>query len=463
MVKKILCAVLAAMMLLSFVSCASSCKKEEVKGSSSKKKPSSSSSVVVSDVASEEDSTSSSITIADVPTDESSGEDLPYEWTIETKSAFFRDSAEAKSATMSDGIKQYKYNGGLQLGIYHLSAKFCDSAGEDTDSRMQEFADVVNAGYFNTYFLPMDTNLRSEAKLIAEKGGAFWLTAGPFKSSNGQVSVDGYRDRVKMYVDDLTKAGYGDLILGCHWDEPIWRLRKGGSEGMTNAEYLEVTKAIYQLGLRTFPVFTTSEFTRIEGNENVVESIKPEDGKYDDATLKINRSSLEFTTDIGWDTYSIDIRDGAGNGNIAERWKDVYPEIKDGKSYYKTLTKALEEHVGRPFNLYHFITAYTCTLWGGLDGLSRADEAFCQALLDFAVEDLKTRTYAGGVFLYSYHHGTDAGGSEQSLREFLPIKDEFGNNKYFPQTPKWNNYATRLKEVRTLFDSTKATLSPYKA
>ena len=38
-------------------------------------------------------------TIADVPTDESSGEDLPYEWTIETKSAFFRDSAEAKSAT----------------------------------------------------------------------------------------------------------------------------------------------------------------------------------------------------------------------------------------------------------------------------------------------------------------------------------------------------------------------------
>ena len=145
MVKKILCAVLAAMMLLSFVSCASSCKKEEVKGSSSKKKPSSSSSVVVSDVASEEDSTSSSITIADVPTDESSGEDLPYEWTIETKSAFFRDSAEAKSATMSDGIKQYKYSGSLQLGIYHLSAKFCDSVGEDTDSRMQEFADVVNA------------------------------------------------------------------------------------------------------------------------------------------------------------------------------------------------------------------------------------------------------------------------------------------------------------------------------
>ena len=451
MLKKILCVVMSLLMLLTF---ATSCKKKEAEKGSSSKKPNKSSSIVVSDATSDEEE-SSSMAIAETESqEEEDTSSFPYKWTIKTKSAFFRDTEEAKtSATTSGGIKKYKYNGGLMLGAYHLSMQFCTASGTDTESRAQEFADVVKGGYFNTYLLPLTTNILTEAKLVAENGGTIWLAPGPFNSANGQSTVNSYKENIEYYYNLLKDNGYGDIVLGCHWDEPIWRTRIG--QGMNNADYLAATEAVYKLGLRTFPCFTTNEFTDFEANQNIIDTGT-------DAGRKIKPESLKYTTDVGFDVYAIDVRDGADNAGKPQEWAQKIPGITDGKTMHTKLMETLIKHTGHDANVWYFTASYTCSIWGGLDGLSKADEDYCMALLDFLSADVMTQKYPGGVFVYSYNHGS-GGNPEQSLREFLPIKDATGSYKYFPEVAKWSRYSTRLKEVRQLFDSKKATLSPYTA
>ena len=117
MLKKILALMLAVLILSAF---AVGCKKKPVEGSSSGKKPSSSTVSTDDDNQESSDITDgeSSISVGDVG-DEDDGY-WPYPWTVETTSAYFRDSEEAKqSVTVGESVKQYTDPGKLELGCYH--------------------------------------------------------------------------------------------------------------------------------------------------------------------------------------------------------------------------------------------------------------------------------------------------------------------------------------------------------
>ena len=143
MLKKILAATLAAMML---VLVATSCDKKPEKGSSSKK-PTSSVESVVENV--ESDLTSSSIAdgeVAEVDPDTNHG----YDYTIQTKSMFFRDTEEAgQSVSKSETIKQFTNPGTYMIGCYQFRMGAMEHYGTDVLSRAQEFEDVIKEGYFN--------------------------------------------------------------------------------------------------------------------------------------------------------------------------------------------------------------------------------------------------------------------------------------------------------------------------
>lgn len=119
------------------------------------------------------------------------------------------------SSTTSSGIKQYQNPKNLGLVAYHCSVFWCNSAGGhltgadklwDTpyDDRLKEFTRVVEAKYFNQYFLTADNGddnkwlndmniVIEEAKIIAKNGGSFWL----------YVNYNPKKETLKQYEEKL--------------------------------------------------------------------------------------------------------------------------------------------------------------------------------------------------------------------------------------------------------------------
>ena len=428
MSKRIISILLAVMMLFAFFTgCASSCKEDE----GGKKKPSSSQTGSVDD-------TSDVISSGIAGEDDGDGSSHPYSWQIQTTSTTFRDTEDAKvSATVSSSVKHYKNPGHLGLIAYHCSLRWCDTYGTDDASRLREFTEIVEGNYFNQWFLGTDINdLLIECELIAKSGGSIWLGIGYDPKSE---TLKQYEDKVRSILDALEKAGYRDLVNGVHWDEPYWN-------NYTYKDLQDQMKVNYTVfGLRNFPVFGLAEFS----------DATPQTNKNGDPMPWVCPEYSKYITDAGYDYYSVDVRDGASNGNgAAYREHSGYlgETVTTGKELYLGYTKRLKRLIGHDFNLWYFPNAYGTKTWDGV-----ADEDFCIAHLDFFAEDMLKQKYPGGLAVYTYYTHTTTHGYI-GLKERIPIKDEFGNYTHFPEKEKWPSYFKLLQDYCKKFSSIKPKL-----
>ena len=340
------------------------------------------------------------------------------------------EEEDVSSETESTSIKVYKNNDTLQINSYHFNMGNCKFYGTDTESRIKEFTQVVESGCFNSYFLGLNQNLLTEVEIIAKNGGTFWV--GAPKTYEKYAFPEFIKD-CEFYFDLLEKAGYLDLLNGFHWDEPS-----------PSESYLKVTEELYKkFGLRNYPVFAVFSFSNAignEGEENIV------DGYY-----KLNPYTAKYLTDIGYDAYSVDVREGATNGNKYKEWQQsLAPGIVDGKSYYTEIKKVLQKCTGHQANFWYYPTAYRTGLWGGLTG-NRADEDYCIAMFEFLRDDLLKEEFAGGLSIYTYgdYHGEHA-----TFRCSIDIKDEKGNH-FCDCGNVWPRFTQLLKDTRKQFDSIK--------
>ena len=338
----------------------------------------------------------------------------------------------------------------LGIGVYHFNISWTKNYGSTTEDRYREFEDVLKAGYFNTVIVSGTQMLEDRLWEICEKYKvSVWLSLYSFYNSK-KTNIDSYiQNSIDKYVSFVKQDPVKwELFCGFHHEENIWR-------GQSNADYLEVTKALYQkYGKRNFSVFATGEFTNYEGNENQIEM--------DAANMqKINPSALKFTTDLSFDSYAVDVRTGAPNGNKYADWRDVDPSIVDGESYYRGFTKAMLKLVEHDVNVWFFPCSYTTYLWGGVNGLKFADEAYCIAHLNFFDKLLKEQKFQGGLFLYTYTQFSKDG--EKGLQSHLILEDESGKQLLQPDyTQKWEYYSSRLRDLTAEYKKTKAKHAAFK-
>ena len=165
--------------------------------------------------------------------------------------------------------------------------------------------------------------------------------------------------------------------------------------------------------------------------------------------------AFEYLTDISFDSYSVDVRDGAANGDVIRKTAIELPGVVDGKTYYSELTKLLLRITGHPANVWYFPCAYTTSLWGGLDGLGRADEQYCVAHLEFFHDLLMQQDYKGGLFLYTYMQWSNE--KELGLRSHLIVEAPLSSEEQYklrPQEAKWKKYSALVKEITLEFKTT---------
>ncbi len=347
-------------------------------------------------------------------------------------------SSETSSVTYSESSVSYA-NADLQIGAYHFSPQWATNYGESDAQRYQEFEDVVKSGYFNTFATKWANLVNPDLWEICEKYDlTVWMDTGKFDSS--EETIEEYIESVDYFVGQLVKnPKWWARFNGFHFDEPIWN-------GQSNADFLTMTQALYRkYGKRIFPVFATGEFTAYEGNQLQI-NMNAKDMK------KVNPMALKYVTDVGFDSYGVDVREGAKNGNKYSDWQKVSPNIVDGESYYVEHTKKLLSLFNRDVNVWFFPCAYTTSLWGGLDGIDRANEDYCLAHLNFFDSLLKKQINQGGIMLYTYYQFSNS--SELGLQSHLVVPDVNGNQKLRPSEDKWENFSQRLAELTKEYKKT---------
>jgi len=424
--KKVFSAVLAVLMLCVFCGCSSS----SGDGSST---------IAGSDSAFSEVSTSSSSDISELPTSSDT----------ETSK---QEASPTASQTVSDQLVNSAVNpsNNLGIGVYHFQPYWTQSYGTSDAERFKEFEDVLKEGYFNTVIVsPHYAANAGFWEICIENNISVWMSLFNFYNS-AETTLDAYIQNVEETVSKIrANSEWWSYFNGFQYDENIWR-------GQSNADFLAMTEALYKkYSKRNFVVLATGEFTAYEGNQNQI--------NMDAANMKkVNPKALKYITDIGFDSYSVDVRDGAPNGNNYAQWQKVSPNIVDGKTYYSEYTKVLLSLVDHDVNVWFYPCAYTTYLWGGLNGLMRADEGYCLAHLNYFYDLLKEQKYQGGIFLYTYKNNA-ANELELGLQSKLVVTDDSGEQILTPeQSEKWEYYSKRLKDITDEFKSSKANRISFK-
>ena len=358
-----------------------------------------------------------------------------------------QEEQEASSETESkQPIRGIKPADALGVGMYHFSLDWTYNYSKEENPRenasledkIEEFRDVVEAGYVNTIICPSSYLNNDEMwDILIKNKVSVWVSMWNFYDS----SKKSYAEWAEPYEKELDKLKTNkerwELFCGFHHEENIWR-------GQSNADFLEMTESLYRkYGKRNMPVFATGEFTGYEGNQNQIDM---------DATnmKKINPKALAYVTDTAFDSYSVDVRDGYGNGTYIAKINKTYPNVVDGKTYYSEYTKIMLDLYDHDVNVWYFPCGYTTYLWSGL----RADESYCLAHLNFFKELLEEQKYQGGMFLYTYQQFSNA--AELGLQSHLLVTKNFGEIKLRPKEDKWLTYSERLKEIAAEYKETLA-------
>lgn len=349
---------------------------------------------------------------------------------------------DTSSVSSSESVKIYENPSNLGLMCYSLSMRSTTAMGQEKVKRKKYFQSIVDQGYFNQYLLRHDGDLLDNMQIIAESGGSFWFQIGASsKTAKPAYLLDHLRDLERM-VNKVRDAGYINLLNGFFYDEPFL-----GNSTLTNQEFADITKAIYQkFGLRMFAVFSTYEFTGVESNSTV---------NPDKKIGVVNSVGLKYLTDVGFDAYSTDVREGAFNGGAAKfaEWQaNCSKDIVDGKTFYTEHRKLLQKKSGHPINFWHFPCAWTEQPWGSLtSGLT--DEDYWVAHLDFMAQDLLSQQYPGGLCIYTFRR-VDADTNE-AFERHMDLKNEVGGWAVYDEVPKYENYCKKLRQWCGIFSSKK--------
>ena len=305
--------------------------------------------------------------------------------------------------------------------------------------------DVIAAGYVNA--LSSRENLKKDDfwELILKYDLTVWYSEYATYNSS-KKTIDQHFKTLYDIVDNHIKPypERWERFNGFWFDEHIWR-------GETNEDFRTVTKTLYQkYGKRTYAVVATGEISGIEGNEDLI-------GTSADEMNKMLPEAFEFVTDAAFDSYGIDVREGAPNNNIADRYKDEMPGIVDGPSYYREYAQLLLRLVGHKVNIWFLPCAYTCTISGGIDGLKKANEDYCLAHLNFFYDELEMHEYAGGLMLYVYGLSEKSeNGGTRGLKYHLVVEGDIDSAEVYklhPETKKWKKYSKRLREIVAKYNS----------
>ena len=378
-------------------------------------------------------------------------EETTSKQTSSKKGTVSRDSGnKTESKTESQSVKlPVSPSKARGIGVYHFEPSWTDHYAEEptTEQRYEEFEDVLKAGYFNTVI--GFSNDERFWEICEKYNVTVWTNLWSLydtKSTNATYNnLDNY---LKMVENQIAKIKADpkrwERFQGFHFEEPIWR-------GQKNEDYLAVTKALYQkYGKRNFVVFATGVLTGVEGNEQQL-------GQSADANKKVLPFALEYTTDVSFDSYSVDVRDGAPNGDFIERMRKEanLPNIVDGKSYFREIANLVLRLTGHPANIWFFPTAYKTNLWGGLTG-DWADEEYCIAHLEFFHDLLNEYDFQGGLILYNYQKFSN----EHALAEVLVVRDENGDYKLCPdyEGKKWTDYSMLIKKITEEYKTTSANI-----
>lgn len=358
-----------------------------------------------------------------------------------------RPSDEISSTESSDLIKNVHPSKALSIGMYHFSPywtyNYSDTKNPryeaSDEDRFEEFNDVVSAGYVNTAIVPKSYIAHEKMWEIAiENDLSIWMSCDKYNSKNGTVSIESFISSIDKKIQIVkSNPEWWEHFCGFHWDEPF--LNK-----QSNADYLTMTEALYKkYGKRIMPAVATGSFTKYEGNENQIDMSATD-------IKKINPKALAYTTDIGFDSYSVDVREEYGNGTYIDEVNQTYPSIVDGKTYYSEYTKMLLSLFEHDVNVWFYPCAYTTYLWNK----GRANEEYCLAHLEFFKQLLEEQRYQGGIFLYTYQQFSNE--MELGLQSHLVIKRHNGKIKLRPGDTKWEKYSDRLKAVVKEFKGTYA-------
>jgi len=331
------------------------------------------------------------------------------------------------------------------IGVWHFQPYWTTNYGTSVEKRMEEFEDVLKEGYFNTVIVSEQYAANEQFwEICIENNVSVWMSIYSFYNSS-KTTINAFMANVDKIASKIqSNPEWWSNFNGFEHEENILR-------GQSNADFLASTEALYKkYGKRNFVCHGTGEFTNFEGNQNQINM---------DATniKKVNPQALKYITDAGLDSYSVDVRDGAPNGNKYKEWQSVSPNIVDGKTYFSEHTKVLLSLYDHDVNVWFLPCAYTTYLWGGLNGLKRADEAYCLAHLEFFYDLLNEYEFKGGMFLYTYKDNTK-NVLEQGMQSHLVVESSTGGYKLCPDEAKWEKYSKRLKEMTSEFKSKQASL-----
>lgn len=346
-----------------------------------------------------------------------------------------------ENSSTSSSVKVYKNPENIGLMSFSLNMNTTTALGTDYFSREYYFEQIVKEGYFNQYTIHVNDEIVDQARIVAKYGGSVWLYA-----TSSVKGLETYVPRVKEALAKLDEVGLKSIVNGFFWDEPTLGNRM-------SLEALEtITGTLYrEFGLRNHAVFGTAEFTGVEGNTSVSSATSKQ--------TKLTTQSLKYITDMGFDSYSTDVRDGAPNGGDFQynKWRESCSEnIVDGKSFYTEHRKALQKIANKPTNYWHWPSAWDDYLWGGLNGLKYADEEFWLAHLNFMARDVLEQDNPGGLCIYTFRRVDKD--TRVCFERRMDLIDENQQFLVYPDVEKYYIYSERLRFWKDYFDSKKTNI-----
>ncbi|MEE1279712.1 MAG: hypothetical protein UHH95_02635 [Oscillospiraceae bacterium] len=348
------------------------------------------------------------------------------------------------SQSNSQGIKVAPADRNCVI-ISGLTTSTANSYGNTTADAMREIEDVMASGYFNSMCCAKSLLRNTDFWELVEKYNfTVWYDASSIFNSSS-TDLNGYIEALYNTVDKYIKPfpERWERFNGFWYNEKI-------RHGESNDDFIAETEAVYKkYGKRTYASIVTAEFSSIEGDYSSA------------ATKEMNKmkgNAFNYVTDVGFSSYGIDVRDGADNDNLSEKYRDIMPGIVDAKSYFTECARELLMLVDHPVNLWFLPCAYNGPVKGGLDGLKTADEEFCLAQLNFFYDELSNYDYTGGLMLYTYAlFSSKENAGTRGLKYYLAIEGDEGY-KIHPETEKWERYSKRLKEIVNNYNSQEASI-----
>lgn len=332
----------------------------------------------------------------------------------------------------------------LEISAWQFNPKWTTSYGLDMKDRVRELDDLLSNGYLNSVILEVEHFATEELWQVLEKHKVkvwfcVWKVFDSTKETLEQF-VEPFDRQVDFIRDNPNRW---EMFNGFCYDETFIR-------GETEEDFISLTKHFYEkYNKRNFPVMAVLEFCEL--------------WRAPHTPPQVTSKAFEYVTDVAFDVYAIDVRDGATNtnergGGLPEA-QYYFPQITDGKSFFKILTEAMLERANRPMNVWFYPSAHAYNAFCSLEGTTRENEDYCLGHLNFFNEYLKEFEHAGGLVLYTYFHVDSYPDDLYCMHSFLEVKDENGNQKIRPKDNVcWKKYSDRLRELTAEYRETEANL-----